>query len=127
MDYHKIWFLRPFFSTYMRHSQYDIIEDVLTSSLDVLDKYFHKLRLQSNPTKMEIIKLCNRSVGREFNIHFKENQFNHNKYPKYLGFTLSRTLSYKEDLMKTADKLKNRNNILHKLCSTSWVSATDML
>src|SRR5215469_12595506 len=38
----------------------------------------------------------------------------------YLGITLDRTLSYKVHLTKTAAKLKSRNNLLSKLCGTTW-------
>jgi len=44
----------------------------------------------------------------------------HDPYPKYLGVTPDRTLSFREHLVKTASKLKNRNNLLMKLGGSSW-------
>ena len=44
----------------------------------------------------------------------------HECHPTYLGVTLDRTLSYREHLMKTAGKLKNRNNLLMKLAGSTW-------
>ncbi|VEN42344.1 unnamed protein product [Callosobruchus maculatus] len=44
----------------------------------------------------------------------------HNHFPKYLGVTLDRTLCYKKHLANTAGKLRTRNNIIQKLCGTTW-------
>ena len=41
-------------------------------------------------------------------------------HPVYLGVTLDRSLTFKEHLMKTAAKLKTRNNLLMKLAGTTW-------
>ena len=45
----------------------------------------------------------------------------------YLGVTLYRTLSYREHLTKTADKLKNRNNLLMKLAGSTWGTSANTL
>lgn len=37
---------------------------------------------------------------------------------KHLDVTLDKTLSFKEDLIKTAENLKTSNNVLEKLCGT---------
>jgi len=37
-----------------------------------------------------------------------------------LGWPLDHTLSYREHLTKTADKLKNQNNLLMKLAGSTW-------
>ena len=51
----------------------------------------------------------------------------HECQPTYLGVTLDHTLSYREHLTKTAGKLKNRNNLLMKLASsTCGTSATTL-
>jgi len=44
------------------------------------------------------------------------------EFPKYLGVTLDRTLTYREHLKRVADKLKARVNIIRKLASNSWGS-----
>ena len=51
----------------------------------------------------------------------------HDPYPKYLGMTLDRTLSFREHLVKTAGKLKNRNNLLMKLAGSSWGANAETL
>jgi len=44
----------------------------------------------------------------------------HDPKPVYLGVTIDRTLSYKDHLLKRADKLKSRNKLLVKLVATTW-------
>ena len=41
-------------------------------------------------------------------------------YPKYLGVTLDRTLSYKEHIQSTNMKEATRNNLLMKLTTSKW-------
>ena len=51
----------------------------------------------------------------------------HECHPTYLGVTLDHTLSYREHLTKTAGKLKNRNNLLMKLASSTWGASANTL
>ena len=48
-------------------------------------------------------------------------------HPTYLGVTLDHMLSYREHLTKTAGKLKNRNNLLMKLASSTWSASANTL
>jgi hypothetical protein len=70
-------------------------------------------------------KLHNASAGRELTVILNGACLKHDPQPVYLGVTLDRTLSYKEHLQKTANKLKTRNNLLTKLVGTKW-GATQM-
>lgn len=56
----------------------------------------------------------------KLNVQFNGVQLNHNPYPKYLGVTLDRSLSYGNHLKNTAGKLQTRNNIIQKLTGTTW-------
>lgn len=104
-------------------------EKTLTDDLNILKDYFRKWRLQPNANKTEVtcFHLNNRLARRELNVRFGNGLLRHNRYPKYLGVTLDRTLSFKEHLAKTAAKLKTRNNILQKLCGTTWGSSASTL
>ena len=44
----------------------------------------------------------------------------HNFNPKYLGITLDRSLTFKQHILNTANKIKTRNNLLYKLASSTW-------
>ena len=41
-------------------------------------------------------------------------------YPKYLGVTLDRTLSYKQHILNTKMKVATRNNLLKKIANSKW-------
>ncbi|KAK3885136.1 hypothetical protein Pcinc_010618 [Petrolisthes cinctipes] len=44
----------------------------------------------------------------------------HHPFPVYLGITLDRTLSFKEDVTKHKGKLESQTSLLSKLTSTKW-------
>ena len=50
-------------------------------------------------------------TSRELNVCMNGQRLRHDPHPVYLGVTLDRTLSYRQHLTKTADKLKSRNNL----------------
>lgn len=104
-------------------------EVILSADLKKLGKYFRKWRLQPNASKTEItcFHLNNKSANRELRIQFENKWLTHNKNPKYLGVILDRTLSFKEHLTKTAEKLKTRNNIIQKLTGTTWGASASTL
>ena len=51
----------------------------------------------------------------------------HDPHPVYLGVTLDRALSFKDHLLKTAGKLRTRNNLLTKLVGTTWGANTNTM
>jgi hypothetical protein len=113
----------------IRSKSMEEMEETLTDDLNILGKYFHNWRLQPSLSKTEVacFHLNNRMANRELNVNFGNKLLHHNRYPKYLGVTLDRTLSFKQHLTKTASKLKTRNNIIQKLCGTSWGSSATTL
>lgn len=66
-------------------------------------------------------------ANRQLRVYADNQLLRHNKNPKYLGITLDRTLSFKQHLHNTAAKLRTRNNIIHKLCGTTWGSTATAL
>lgn len=104
-------------------------EHILTADLERLGDYFRRWRLRPNATKTEVtcFHLDNAQAKRKLNVHFENRTLNHNSHPKYLGVTLDRTLTFKEHLRNTAAKLKTRNNIIQKLCGTTWGSSAAVL
>ncbi|KAI5744621.1 hypothetical protein M8J76_003905 [Diaphorina citri] len=104
-------------------------EEILTEDLHVLSTYFRKWRLKPNPSKTEVtcFHLTNALAQMKLNVLFENHPVTHNFKPKYLGVTLDRTLSYRDHLSKTAEKLKTRNNIIQKLCGCSWGASAPVL
>jgi len=97
-------------------------EHVLTSDLEILAEYFKTWKLQPNPAKTEVsvFHLNNRHANYKLNISFDGTPLTHNEFPKYLGVTLDRSLSYRAHIKKTAAKVSARANIVQKLAGTSW-------
>jgi len=86
-------------------------------------------RLKPSASKIisSVFHLHNTSATRELSVYLDGQHLRHECHPTYIGVTLDRTLSYRDHLMKTAGKLKNRNNLLMKLAgSTSGASANTL-
>lgn len=104
-------------------------ENTLTSDLQILGHYYQTWRLCPNPSKTEVcaFHLNNRQANRQLNVTFCGKRIKHNFYPKYLGVTLDRSLTYRAHLERTAQKIKTRNNVVRKLAGTTWGSDADTL
>lgn len=107
------------------HKDLDITESILTRDLSLIGTYFRKWKLQPNAAKTEVttFHLNNRLANKELQIQFEGRMLQHNRNPKFLGVILDRTLSFKHHLSGTAAKINTRNNILQKLCGTTWGSS----
>jgi len=67
-----------------------------------------------------VFHLHNTSATCKLSVYLDGQRLRHECHPTYLGVTLDHTLSYREHLTKTAGKLKNRNNLLMQLASSTW-------
>lgn len=83
------------------------LEITLTRDLDVMRRYFLKWRLQPNPGKTVVsaFHLCNSAANRQLRVLFGGVELRHDFFPKYLGVTLDRSLTYKENSLRTAAKI----------------------
>ncbi|KAI5720173.1 hypothetical protein M8J77_002972 [Diaphorina citri] len=104
-------------------------ENILTEDLKTIGIFFKKWRLKPNPTKTEVscFHLANALANTKLRVSFENHLLVHNPNPKYLGVILDRTLSYKEHLSRSAKKLRTRNNIIQKLCGSTWGSSATVL
>ena len=84
-----------------------------------MNNYYTSWRLKLNPSKTELsaFHLNNRLANKKLNIVFEGVELTHNPFPKYLGVTLDRSLTFKT---KTCKKLSSRINIVQKLAGVSW-------
>lgn len=100
----------------------DEASNILTEDLSMMSNYFADWRLTPNMNKTEVssFHLNNRQAHKQPVVYFNNHLLRYNPFPKYLGITLDRTLSYKKHLENTAAKVNTRNNIIHKLCGTTW-------
>lgn len=98
------------------------IEHTLTDALIPLSQFFKKWKLIPSPNKTEVscFHLTNKLAKREMQGLFANQPLKHNHFQKYLGVTLDRALCFKKHLTKVTEKLTTRNNIIKKLCGTTW-------
>lgn len=104
-------------------------EVILNNDLTILEKYFKKWKLQPNPDKTEscIFHLNNRGVNMHLQVEFCGKTIQHNSFPKYLGVTLDRSLTFQKHLTNVGQKLKTRVNLVQKLASTGWGACAQTL
>lgn len=101
----------------------------LNSDLKKLANYYDLWRLRANPSKTEVstFHLANIKAWGKIKVKLCGKNIKYNFYPKYLGNTLDRSLTYKENLTKLSGKLKLRCNIIQKLSGISWAASVDTL
>jgi len=86
-----------------------------------------QLKPSAPKTISSVFHLHNTSATRELSVYLDGQRLRHECHPIYLGVTLDSKLSYREHLTKTASKLKNRNNLLMKLASSTWGASANNL
>ena len=97
------------------------LECSLTADMARMAQYCHLWRLKPSVTKTvsSVFHLQHPRAAQELTVMLNGAHLKHDPKPVHLGVTLDRTLSYREHQLKTASKLKTRNNLLTKLVGTS--------
>ena len=105
------------------------IERTLENALNELGRYYEENNLRPNPSKTEtcVFHLKNKLAATRLKINWNGEKIKHAEFPKYLGVTLDRTLTYKKHCSNTAQKVAARNNLLQKLTSASWGANPNVL
>lgn len=105
------------------------LECSLTSDMARMSEYCNRWRLKPSVTKTvsSVFHLHNANAARELTVMLDGQRLRHDPHPVYLGVTLDRALSFKDHLLKTAGKLRTRNNLLTKLVGTTWGANTNTM
>lgn len=105
------------------------LECTLSSDMGRMAEFCRHWRLKPSASKTvsSVFHLHNARATRELDVRLNGQRLKHDPHPVYLGVTLDRTLTYKEHLIKTAGKLRGRNNLLMKLAGSSWGANTSTL
>jgi exonuclease III len=113
----------------VQHKDFEQTEDILAEDLRNMGEYFHKWRLIPNLKKTEVssFHLNNKMADRKLKVHFNNVLLQHQDFPKYLGVTLDRTLSFKKHLETISKKIQTRNNIIQKLSGSTWGASAHTL
>ena len=79
-----------------------------------LTQFFRSNNLRAHPDKTQVTAfyLRNKEANRSLKVEWNRTKLENTPHPKYLGDTLDRTLSYKENIHNTKMKVATRNNLL---------------
>ena len=93
-----------------------------TDALKSLTRYCRSRFLNTNPGKTKVctFHLNNRTASGKLRIMWEGNELENTPYPKYLGVTLDRTLSFKEHVAKLRRKVSIRNSLVGNFANSSW-------
>ena len=103
-------------------NKFKFIETVLSTDSYILRDYFRRwrLKLNTNKTVRSTFHLSNRLADYELTVNTNGIKIPFEKTPKYLGVTLDRTLSFKQNLTDTAAKTSSRCSLLKILTGSKW-------
>ena len=108
---------------------FEELEKTLTEDMDAIAVYCRKWRLQPSVAKTVscVFHLHNANANRKINVRLNGQSLKCETKPVYLGVTLDRSLTYHDHLMKTAAKVRTRNNIISRLAGSTWGAQTSTL
>lgn len=98
------------------------IEKALNEDLELLNEYFKNWRLRPNTGKTVSCSfhLNNRQANYQLKINFNGDTGKHEKFPKYLGVYLDRSLTFRRNMESIRNRLRSRVNVVQKLAGTTW-------
>jgi len=108
---------------------FEELEKTLTEDMDAIAVYCRKWRLQPSVAKTVscVFHLHNANANRKIDVRLNGQSLKCETKPVYLGVTLDRSLTYHDHLMKTAAKVRTRNNIISRLAGSTWGAQTSTL
>ena len=106
-----------------------LLQERLQDDLSVMAEYCRTWRLipSANKTVSSLFHLHHAASHSQLQLSIQGKSLRHDPLPVYLGVSLDRTLTYKDHIIKTAKKLKSRNNLISKLAGTNWGARTNTL
>ena len=97
------------------------VEERLESALNEMSAYYKRNSLKPNPSKTQVcaFHLRNKEAKKIANI-FGGSTLEHTDCLKYLGVILDRSLTYRNQYVKTRQKVTSSNSLLKKLTGSKW-------
>ena len=98
------------------------VEHTIEEALDELATYYKSTSRRANPNKTQVTSfhLKNREAKRTLKVKWNNTDLENTPYPKNLGVTLDRILSYKQRIHNTKIKVATRNNLMNKFSNSKW-------
>ena len=105
------------------------LEMNLSTDMTILSKYFDRWYLKMNigKTVTTVFHLNNREANLKLRVTADGRPLPNESKPKYLGITLDRSLTFKDHLENSKQKLKKRTSIIRKLTGTTWGASQNVL
>ena len=111
------------------HKSISTIETSLTKDLELVNDYYRKwqLKLSTSKSVSSVFHLRNHLAHYELKVHLSGDLLPFEPYPRYLGITLDRSLTYRHHLEKLKNKLSSRVSLIKRLAGTTWGASFDVL
>jgi len=106
----------------MKGNNFEEVESKMNISLQSMLVYYLKNHLKPNTDKTQTcaFHLRNRQAKRKLKIIWRGKYFEHTTFPKYLGVTLDRSLTFKQHCENTRQKINARNSLIRELTGSTW-------
>ena len=100
------------------------LENQLTEDVTIMGEYYHRKHLVMNISKCNVtaFHLANKNANQELDVVISGTRIPYSNAPKYLGVTFDRSLTYKQQCLNTAAKIRTRNSLIAKVANTRWDS-----
>ena len=105
-----------------QNHSFENIETTHSNTLEEMSIYYKDNWLKPNPNKTQActFHLKNKEAKRKIRVIWEGVEIENIEYPKFLGVTLDRILSFKHHCESVRQKTHARNNLIRKLTGTSW-------
>ncbi|KAG6933040.1 hypothetical protein G0U57_020290 [Chelydra serpentina] len=113
----------------VQHTSLHTISCTLTQDFSTMANYFQCWKLRPNPQKTMVttFHLNNKMANTKLDMQFCSESVSHEANPKYFGATLDWSLTFRQHLKNTRDKVRSRVTLIRKLAGTSWGSSPQTL
>jgi hypothetical protein len=103
-------------------NNFEEVESKMNISLQSMLVYYLKNHLKPNIDKTQTcaFHLRNRQAKRKLKIIWQGKELEHTTFPKYLGVTLDRSLTFKQHCENTRQKINARNSLIRRLTGSTW-------
>ena len=106
-----------------------VIEHTISKDVDCVSKYYRKWHLKLSTTKSvcSIFHLKNHLAQYQLQVYMSGNSIPFVPTPRYLGVTLNRSLTFRQQIEKLKNKMTSRVALVKRLAGLNWGACFNVL